>query len=149
MKLTQESVSQCTLNFPAEGTYTITATVNGPDGKTYQDSVKILVLSKIGMDRIVKQKWNGIKAKLTALDVEGAVSFLPTVYQDKYRQIFTAFGQHLPVLGEDSPPEFVYVANDIMKALVFREETVPGGTAVIGYPMYLIQEGGIWKFDNF
>lgn len=144
------TVTSYPILFPQEGIYTLTVNVTGPDGLTYEDSVVITVLPKLKADSLFKQKWEGIKSRISAIDVEGAVAYFPSMQKDAYRQVFTAFGNRLPVLSEGLPSlELVYVTRDLAKCRVFRLETVLGQDKWVGYPVYFIREQGIWKLLDF
>ena len=88
----------------SEGTMVVTASAVGPDGQTYTDSVTLTAISKTLSENLLKAKWEGLKQRIAAMDVEGAVTFLPSADQDYYRQLFTDLGTRLPLLSQDLPP---------------------------------------------
>lgn len=134
----------------AEGTYTFTASAKGPDGQTYSDSVTVTVVNRWQLESLLKKKWEGMKQKIATLDVEGAVSFLATSYQDQYRQIFTALGARLPVLSENLPPvQLVYATEERAKCRVSRVETVLSQQKMVTYQVYFIRENGVWKLIKY
>ncbi|MBU5613524.1 carboxypeptidase regulatory-like domain-containing protein [Geomonas azotofigens] len=142
--------AEFTANFTVEGTYTITASALGPDGQMYTSSGSITVMSRSQLEVLLQGKWEGMKSKLMAKDVEGAVAHLLTSAQNAYRTGFTAYVDKLPLLAQDLPSiELVYASEQRAKARLFREETVKGQKVVIGYPVYYIQEDGTWKLVNF
>jgi hypothetical protein len=144
------TATEYTASLPVEGTYTITASAVGPDSQTYSDTVTITVLSMSQLEVLLKGKWEGIKTKISAMNIEGAVAFLPNRYQDDYRQIFGSLGSRLPVLSQDLPTiELVYAGSDHAKCRLFRTETVLGQQKVVGYPVYFVKENGVWKLLNF
>jgi len=151
MSLTQgESPREFSVRLTVEGTYTITAKAGGPDQLVYGDSVKIIVISKAQLEAMLRDKWEDLKAKLLAKDVEGAVAHLISSIRDDYRTGFSAYIDKLPLLAQDLPPiELVYASESRAKARLFREETVKGQRMIIGYPVYYIREDGIWKLANF
>lgn len=137
-----------TLN--TEGTYTFTASAVGPDGQTYQTSTTVTVLSRYLLQNLLQGKWEGIKSKLTAKDVEGAVSYLMTPAQADYRAGFSAFADKLPLLALDLPPiELVESTGNHAECLLLRQEMVLGKNKLIGYPIYFIKENAQWKLTNF
>jgi hypothetical protein len=145
-----EAATEFTANLPVEGTYTITASAVGPDSQTYSDVVTITVLSMSQLEVLLKGKWEGIKARIAAMNIEGAVAYLPDRYHDDYRQIFGSLGSRLPVLSQDLPTiELVYAGSDHAKCRMFRTETVLGQQKVVGYPVYFVKENGVWKLLNF
>lgn len=50
------NTTQYTATFPVEGIYTVTATATSPNSQNYQDTIKVMVLSKITMDRLFRAK---------------------------------------------------------------------------------------------
>ena len=129
-----------------EGTYTITASAQGPDSEIHTASVTITVLSRYQMDALLNYKWEGLKGRITAKDIEGAVRFLPTSSQIYYRELFAAMGDRLPLLAEDLPmPKLGSVKDSVAKSLMSRQETVLGQQETVGYLITFIKENGIWK----
>jgi len=130
----------------SEGVIAFTASAIGPDGETYSDTVTITVLSKTQLENLLNGKWEGIKAKILAKDVEGAVSNFPTSSQAHYRELFTALGNRLPVLAENLPALKLGSATDsIAKTLLSRQETVLGQQKTVSYLIFFVKENGIWK----
>jgi hypothetical protein len=133
-----------------EGSYTATVSVFGPDGQMYSDNVTITVLSKTQVGSLLQAKWEGIKMKIAASDVEGAISFLPTSSQAYYRDIFTTLGDRLPLFSQDLPSiKLKSVYDSSARCLLLRQETVLGMQKTVGYQVYFIKENGIWKLRNF
>lgn len=145
--LTQgESPTEFTTKLTAEGTYTITATATGPDSQSYSDSIIITVISKTRLENLLNEKWGGIKARIMAKDIEGAVLYFPASSQAHYRELFTALGERLSVLGEDfSQLKLGAVTDSIAKTLLLRQETVLGQQKTVGYLVFFVKENGIWK----
>jgi hypothetical protein len=139
-----------TMTLSAEGTYTFSASALAPDGTNYSDTITITVLSKSQLETLLQAKWDGIKAKIAAGDIEGAVSFLPSFSQDYYRNVFTSLGNRLPTYSEDLPPIKLKSAFDsTARCLLLRQENVLGVQKTVGYQIYFIKEKGIWKFRYF
>ena len=141
--------NEYTARLTVEGNYTITATATGPDGQTYTASTIITVLNRYQLETLLQGKWEGMKQKLAAGDVEGAVLCLPSSKQPYYREMFTAMGIRLPVFAEDMPmPRLGPIRDYIAKLLMSRQETVLGQQRTVGYLMYFIKENGIWKLRD-
>lgn len=138
------------LQFPVEGVYTLTVYVTGPDGLTYEGSVKITVLPKLKMSALFNQKWAGIKTRISANDVEGALAFLESSAQSHYRSVFTSLGPRLSVLSTDLPTiKLMYANEDWAKCRMDREEIVLGQNKLVAYPVYFTKENGIWKLTAY
>ena len=144
------SQTELAAKITSEGTLAVTASAVGPDGQQYSDTVTITVVSRTQLENLLKGKWEGIKTKTAAMDVEGALSFLPTSSQADYRDIFTSLGSRLPVLSQDLPSiKLKSVTNSRAKCLLLRQETVLGQQKTVGYPVNFIKENGIWKLREF
>jgi hypothetical protein len=133
-----------------EGTYTITASATGPDGTTYTDSTTVTVLSKCQLETLLKGKWERMKARITAGDVENTVQFFVSTKQQDYRETFTEVGAALPQLASYiNPVELVYMYDDMAKCRMTRTEVISGQPQTVEYVVYFIQENGTWKLRDF
>ena len=129
-----------------EGTYTITATVVGSDGETYSDTVTITVVNRRQLENLLKQKWGGMKARIAAVDVNGAVGYFASKPQAKYQAFFAALGAQLPLLNDSLQEiELVDMTDGYAKCRLYRDRTIVGQVHKIEYVIYFIQEKGIWK----
>jgi len=145
-----ESATEFTTRLSVEGTYTITASVVGPDGKTYADSVTITVINRTQLESLLKAKWEGMKTKVTAMDVEGTVSYFISPLQQDFREMFTAAGASLPSLSSYMAPiSLEYVTDNIAKCRMTRNELVAGQSQEVEYVVYFVKENGIWKLQDF
>ena len=144
--ITALSDTEYSSTLSAEGIYTFTASAVGPDGQTYSDAVTVTVINRAQVENMLNAKWEGVKAKIAAMDIEGAVSYFPTTSQEHYRGLFTALGNRLPILAEDLPtPNLGSVSDSVAKSLLLRQETVLGQQKTVGYLIFFIKENGIWK----
>jgi PKD repeat protein len=134
------------LKMIAEGQYTVTASITGPEGTTYSDDVTITVVSRNQLESLLQEKWEGIKSKIRSMDNEGAVSFFPASKQAYYRELFTVLGSSLPGYAEELPMPKLGAARDNMaKSLMTRQETVMGQQKSVSYLILFVKENGIWK----
>jgi hypothetical protein len=145
------SYDACTVKMTAEGIYTFTATGTGTDGNTYQDTVAITVLSRTEIDALLQAKWSGMKTKLSAQDVEGAVSYFVSTSQERYRDIFTALSTRLPELVQNMQDiQLVYLKNNAAKYRIRKNELYGGQTLTITYYIYFeVDTSGIWRIGLF
>ena len=133
-----------------EGIYTVTASVNGSDGKTYSDTITITVTSKSQLETLLKSKWEGIKSKISANDVEGAVAYFISPLQQDFREAFTEAENSLSLLSNYiNPIELVYESDNLAKCRMMRNEEVSGQIQLVEYVVYYIKENGIWKLRDF
>jgi hypothetical protein len=68
------SQTEFTANLSVEGTYTITASALGSDGRTYSDSVTVTVISRSQLDNLLKAKWETMRSALATGDVTSTVA---------------------------------------------------------------------------
>jgi hypothetical protein len=151
VSLTQgTSPTEYTTTLAIEGTYIISASAVGPDGQTYGDTLTITVVSKTQLETLLKGKWEGIKSKISANDVEGTVAYFISPLQQDFREAFTAAGTSLSLLSNYlNPIELVYESDNLAKCRMMREEEVSGQIQLIEYVVYYIKEKGIWKLRDF
>jgi len=141
-------LSEFTAQFPAEGSYTVTASATGPDGQTYGDTVTIIVLSRFQMDSRLRAKWGGMKAAMALMDVEKAVSFFLPDSQDRYSGIFTALGSILPQVAQEMQEiELISLENGLAN---YRIRRMKAGALMTYYIYFVIDDSdGIWKIKQF
>lgn len=140
------SENKYTLKMTVEGQYVLTATATGQDGQVYSDQLTVTVVNKAQLESLLKAKWEGMKEKIAAGDMEGALAYLPTSKQDYYRELFTALGTRMPVLSEDLPTLALgSIRDNTARLLMSRQEIVLGQQKTVGYLIIFIKENGIWK----
>jgi hypothetical protein len=133
-----------------EGTYTVTASATGPDGLQYSDTVTFTVLSFNQLQTLIQGKWSGIAASVAANDVNGIVSYLPTYLQPEYTTALTALGSNLSLFSNYMTPlQFIGIVGGRAKFLTYRTEQIQGQPVQLAFPVYFIQENGIWKLSKF
>ena len=144
------SSSEFTATLTFEGTYTFSASAIGPDGQTYTSSTAVTVLSRKKMEALLQGKWEGIKARIAVLDVEGAVAYFAAPLQQDYRETFTEAGTSLSLLaGYMNPVNLDYVTDNLAKCRMMRVEQILGQPQQVEYVVYYIKENGIWKLRDF
>lgn len=134
---------------PITGSYAITAAAQGPDGQTYTDSVTVTVVSRAQLEALLKGKWEGMKAKIAAGDVEGAILDFSSSAKNDYREAFTAAGTSLSLLNTYLKPiELIYSSSNRAKFRMMRQEAVMGQVEDVEYVIYFVKENGIWKLKK-
>jgi hypothetical protein len=150
--VTQQGTSQTdlTAKLVAEGTYTITVSATGPDGKTYSDNVRVSVVSKAQLETLLQGRWEGMNNKISQGDIVGATQYLRKGYRQYYQELFTVLGSQLPQLADGAPQlEFVYASEERAKCRVFQQEIVLGVPVIVGYPVYFEKEDGVWRLIQY
>lgn len=139
------------LRLPVEGEYALTVQVTGPGGQTYEDSLEIMVLPRLGLDRLLKQKWEGMKAALSNSNVSGAIANMSEPAQTKYQPVFQELLTNLPGIAAGMRSiDLDYLQQDVAQYRISRTETISGQPREISYFIYFSKDGnGIWKLDQF
>ncbi len=144
------SADEYTVTFTAEGVYQLTASVTGPDSITYKDTTTIAVLSRTEMDALLKAKWEGMKTKLAAQDVEGAVGYFSNAAKDKYRGVLNLLLPNLPtIVAGMQPINMDYIRRDVAEYRISRMETINAQNTEITYFIYFVKDtDGLWKIES-
>jgi parallel beta-helix repeat protein len=130
-----------------EGVYTFTATVTGPDGIVYQDSVAIVVLNKNQLDALLKAKWDGMKTALANQDVEGALVFISENTQEMYRYNFELMSAILPsIIQTMSDIQLDDIRDGTGK---YHMSAIQDGIEYSFYVEFTKDSNGLWKILFF
>jgi len=133
--------------YTTEGVYYPTVTVVDAQGNTYTDSIAITVLNKAEIDALLKGKWLKLKAALASGDIEGALVLFKERAKDKYRTIFNALKDQLPMILQTFI-EFNII--DVYEIIAEYEIVANEDGILYSYPGVFIRGGdGIWKFNDF
>ena len=133
--------------YSAEGIFYPTITVTDNQGNTYSDAIAITVMNKTEIDTLLKGKWEGMKGKLKNQDTEGALSYFVERSKERYRSVFEALKDQLPMILETFI-EFNII--DVYGNATEYEIVANENGILYSYPGMLIKdENGIWKFKDF
>lgn len=133
--------------YTTEGIFYPTITVTDNQGNSYSDTIAITVLNKTAIDALLKGKWEGMKGKLKNQDTEGALGYFVERSKEKYRQVFEALKNQMPVIIETFI-EFNII--DVYGNAAEYEIVANENGVLYSYPGMLIKdENGIWKFKDF
>jgi hypothetical protein len=144
------SYDACKVSMAAEGIYHFTATGTGADGNEYQDEVAVTVISRTEMDALLKTKWEGMKARLAAQDVEGSVGYFSAATKEKHRRIFTALQPNLQSVAVNMRQiKMNDVRDSVAEYRISRTENISGVNKEITYFIYFAKDGsGLWKIES-
>lgn len=133
--------------YDTEGIYFSTVTVTDDQSNTYTDTIAVAVLNQADIDALLKGKWNAMKTALANRDVEGAVGYFIDRSKERYRTIFEALRDQMPVItGTFVEFNIVGVYENIAEYEVVANEN----GVLHSYPGVFIKDGnGIWKFKDF
>jgi nitrogen fixation/metabolism regulation signal transduction histidine kinase len=131
--------------------YFITASVNGPDGNVYQDTIVITVLSRIEMDRMLKAKWERMNTALANQDVEKASTYYSGETKKIYTDLFNALYAYLPqIVQEMQEIQMIYLKNNTAKYRMRQNELYGGRNITLAYYIYfVIDKDGVWKIYRY
>lgn len=133
--------------YTTEGIFYPTVTVTDNQGNTYSDTIAITVMNKTEIDILLKGKWEGMKGKLKNQDTEGALRYFVERSKERYRQVFEALKDQMPVIIETFI-EFNII--DVYGNAAEYEIMADENGVLYSYPGMLIKdENGIWKFKDF
>jgi PKD repeat protein len=151
LEQTGPELTQITASYQTPGLYFPTVTVTDTRGNTYTETAIIDVIDRTEIDSLLKAKWEGMKTRLAYQDVEGAIVYITSNSQARYREIFTALGSGLPEIVQNMQDiQHVYVNDRIAKYRIRKNETYGGQMMTITYYIYFVIDGnGIWTIDKF
>jgi hypothetical protein len=135
------------VRLPAEGAYTFTVQVTGPDGLTYEDSVNINALPKNKLSWQLKQKWETMKSQVITGNIQGALTAFTQANRDSFQAIFNDPSIGITSrLNEISAIEIYTIKNGAAQGGAIRQET--DGT--YAYPLNFVRdENGLWCISGF
>jgi len=133
--------------YTTEGVYYPTIRVTDSQSNTYTDTIAIVVLNSANLDALLRAKWNAMKTALANQDVNGAVGYFIDGSQERYRTVFEALRDQLPVItGTFVEFNIVGIYQNIAEYEVVANES----GVLYSYPGFFIKDGnGIWKFNDF
>jgi hypothetical protein len=146
------SHSSIKASYQQAGLYLTQVTVRDTEGNQYKDTAIVNVLDISSTDATLKQIWNGMKSKLSAQDVEGAVSYIcNNETRAKYRELFQQLLPYLPTIAANMRDiSLDYVGPDVAEYRIKRSENVNGQMMDITYFIYFRRdENGAWLLDSF
>jgi PKD repeat protein len=133
--------------YPHPGLYKATVTLTDDQDVAYTDTIAINVLSLEDLDALLKARWEGMKEKLMANDINGGLTFFIPGSQERYEAIFSALDDNLPeIIYEMQEIEFIYSTNNLAKYRIRREED---NGPITYYIYFILDENGVWKIKQF
>lgn len=132
------------------GIYIFTADVTDLSN-TYSDTVAVVVSDAADTDARIRSKWNGMKSRLIAGDIEGALDYFARPSQDQYRKIFTYLSDQISGIAANMEEiEQIYADDNVAKYRIMKDEVVNGGSYRITHYIYFVRDGyGHWYIDSF
>jgi hypothetical protein len=111
----------------------------------------VLVYDANTLDALLRAKWNAMKARLAAGDIDGALNYYGSTTRDDYQAIFTALGDQLPQVAQEMQAiELIQAEEGFAKYRIRRNEIHQGQQYSITYHIYFdCNEDGIWRIHRF
>ncbi|MFZ3137179.1 MAG: hypothetical protein WA126_07295 [Thermodesulfovibrionales bacterium] len=150
-EIISSSPDEYTVRMVIEGIYYFTASVTGPDGNTYQDTVAITVMNKTEMDKLLKAKWQGMNTALSNQDIEKASTYYSEETKEIYNDLFNALYAYLPQIAQEMQEiQLIYLKNNTAKYRMRQNELYGGQTITLTYYIYfVIDKDGSWKIYRY
>ena len=130
-----------------EGFYTFSATVTGPDGNTYTDTIGITVLPLAQIDTLLRAKWAKLENALTNKDIPTALTLLRSTSRDRYQTMLNLVKDQLPAIVAAHAD---LTLDAIKEAFAFYElNTLENGS--ISYRVIFVRDpsSGLWLIEEF
>ena len=141
------SPTEFTSKLTVEGTYTIVASAVAPDGKTYSDTVTVVVSSRQLLNNLLKAKWEGMKAALATGNVSEAVVNFSELSKAKYQQQFTALSTVLPQIASEMG-QIAMVKSD-GRLTEYDLRISENGNVYSFLLLFIKDRNGLWRIRNF
>ena len=131
-----------------EGFYTFTATVTGPDGNTYTDTISITVISLTQIDTLLRTKWAGLENALTNRDIPTALTLLRPISRNRYQTMFNLLKDQLPALVAAHTD---LILDSIEGNFAFYELNTLENGSVFSYRVIFARDpsSGLWLIEEF
>jgi hypothetical protein len=141
------SNTQYNVTMNTEGMYVFTLYITDTQGRIYQDSVAINVVSLTAIDTLLRSKWEGMKDALGQGSIEQAMGFFAQSSRERYQGIFNVVQSQLSDIVEGmSAIQIIHIDNGVAKYRIRRQEAA----GLITYYIYFVMdEDGIWRIKQF
>ena len=104
-------------------------------------------INTASLDRLLKQKWEGMKWALKHKDIEAALKYFIESAKPKHRQMFEALKEQLPTMM-DTFVEFNIT--DIWENTAECEVVTKENGTLYSHPVSFVKDvDGVWKFRAF
>ena len=147
-QLASDNPDEYKYRIATEGFYTFTATVAGPDGNTYTDTVNIVVLSLAQIDTLLRTKWAGLENALTNRDIPTALTLLRPISRNRYQTMFNLLTDQLPAIVAAHTDLILDLIED---DFVFYELKSLENGSVFSYRVIFARDpsSGSWLIEEF
>lgn len=133
--------------YTAEGVSYPTITVIDSLGNVYADRLAITVLNMTSTDTLLKEKWNGMNAKLINQDAEGALAFIVSNSHEMYRYNFDLMRDILPAIIQSMSEINLDELRDGLAK--YSMNAIQDGVEYSFYVEFVKDIDGLWKIRFF
>ncbi|MEW6053486.1 MAG: DUF1566 domain-containing protein [Nitrospirota bacterium] len=148
-EIISSSPEEYTVKMINEGIYSLTVTAIGPDGLSYQDTIGIIVLNRTQMDRLLKEKWEGMRGALATGNINEAVVNFDTDSHLIYKDQFTALSPILSDIVNELNTAQVNMISTENRIAEYEIVVSREGTSFSIQLKFIKSNDGLWKIWNF
>lgn len=132
--------------YPTPGLYRPRITLTDSTGKTYNQTLAVLVQDPARVDEFFTRLWNGMNTALAGGNLPAALNYLNVSARNKYQPVFEALRPNLAqIVGSYSPPARLSVSESIGEYAVSR----PYQGRIRVYLVYFLKDvDGVWRVDE-
>jgi len=133
--------------YDTQGLYYPVVTIEDSSGNRYTETAVINVLSKDGMDTLLKGKWNGMKKGLQSGDITITLTYFAEGSQERYKGIFTALQSNLAEIAANMQEiGLIYIKDGMAKYRIRRQEEAG---EITYYIYFQLDKDGLWRIRQF
>jgi hypothetical protein len=146
-EILSSSADQYRVKMTTEGLYYFTASVTGPDGNLYQDTIGVAATNMTALDNLLRGKWSAMTTSLNSKNIATALTYISTGTKAKYQQMFNAIIDQLPAMVA-TQTEFNFVSFKDSAATFELVTSESGG--VYSYEVIFVKDAnGLWLIQDF
>jgi hypothetical protein len=137
--------------YTTSGLFAATLRATDDKGTQYTATTTVNGLARDQMDALLRGKWAGMKAALTAGDIEGGLLFFTSWQRPRYRTLFTGLSGQLAQIVQDMQDiQLVHLVESRAKYRLRRTQLYGGQVVTLTYYVYFIQDAsGRWYIEEF
>jgi PKD repeat protein len=142
---TGTSLNDKSFTFSIEGIYYPTVTATDSQDNAYTETIGIVVMSKVEMDKLLKSKWAALKTALETKNLQGALHNISVDSQSLYRYNISLLEDNLPMMSQNFLTDIVL--EDIYEGIAKYQMSTPDGSSF--YIEFIQDYDGIWRINFF
>jgi YVTN family beta-propeller protein len=133
----------------AEGIYSFSAQVTGPDNNVYQDNVAVAVFSAVQIDALLRAKWAGMKGALSNQDIDGAIMYFAAAAQGVYKRLFTGLKPVLSNIVDELNTTQVNMISVRNNTAIYEIIVTRNATTYSFQLQFIKGNDGVWKIFKY